>query len=278
MNKIKFAFSTNAYRNFTIEESIDSIHKAGYDAVEIMCDTPHAFPPIPVEKINSINNLLQNNSMTISNLNGFMMKAIEDFHHPSWIEPSENYRKKRVEHTKNCLELASLLGAKTVSTEPGGPKTTQTSEKELELFKQGIIEVLPLAEELKVHLLIEPEPELLIENSKQFLNFIEKFESKFLGLNFDIGHFFCVNEDPAKLIHDLQPYIHHIHLEDISASRKHFHLIPGHGTIDFQSIFQSLYDVNYDGYVTVELYPYQENPEQTAIESIKFLNPMRNHA
>lgn len=278
MNKIKFAFSTNAYRNFTVEDSIDSIHKAGYDAVEIMCDVPHAFPPIPIEKINSINNSLQKNSMKISNLNGFMMKAIEDFHHPSWIESSNDYRKKRIEHTKNCLKLASLLGVKTVSTEPGGPKTIQTTKKELELFEQGLIEVLPLAEELKVHLLIEPEPELLIQNSNQFLNFIEKFESKFLGLNFDIGHFFCVNEDPAKLIHDLQSYIHHIHLEDISALRKHFHLIPGHGIIDFPSIFQSLCDINYDGYVTVELYPYQDNPEQAAIESLKFLNSVRKYA
>jgi len=275
---MKFAFSTNAYRNFSVEESIDSIHKAGYDAVEIMCDIPHAFPPIPAEKINSIKNYLQKNSMTISNLNGFMMKAIEDFHHPSWIENSVDYRKQRIEHTKNCLKLASLLGAKTVSTEPGGPKTSQTTEKELELFEQGLIEVLPLAEELKVHLLIEPEPELLIENSNQFLNFIAKFESKFLGMNFDIGHFFCVNEDPAKLIHELQYHIHHVHLEDISASRKHFHLIPGHGIIDFASIFQSLYDIHYDGYVTVELYPYQENPEQAAIESLKFLNSVRKYA
>ena len=271
MNEMKFAFSSNAYRNYSIEECIDSIHLAGYDAIEIMCDIPHAFPPISDEKINSITNCLQKNLMSISNLNGFMMNAIEDFHHPSWIEESQNYRQKRIEHTKNCLKLAHLLGAKTVSTEPGGPKTSQTSEKELELFQQGLLEVLPLAEELQICLLVEPEPDLLIENSNQFLNFIKKFDSKYLGLNFDIGHFFCVNEDPAKLIHKMQDYIRHIHLEDIDSSRKHHHLIPGHGSIDFKEIFSSLNSINYDGFITVELYPYQDNPQEAAIESITFL-------
>jgi len=269
---MKLAFSSNAYRNYSIEKCVDLIHLAGYDGVELMCDVPLAFPPLSDEKIKSIKDSLKKNSMSISNLNGFMMTAIEDFHHPSWIEESKNYRGRRIEHTRNCLKLANLLGASTVSTEPGGPKTSQTTEKELEIFQHGLLEVLPLAEELKIHLLIEPEPELLIENSNQFKNFIDKFDSDYLGLNFDIGHFFCVNEDPVKLIYELEDYIHHIHLEDIDSNRKHHHLIPGHGIINFREIFNSINSINYDGFVTVELYPYQKNPQEAAIESMTFLN------
>ena len=147
-------------------------------------------------------------------------------------------------------------------------------KKELELFQAGLLEVLPLAEELGVHLLVEPEPKLLIENSNQFVKFIEKFNSKYLGLNFDIGHFFCVNEDPQNIILDLQDYIKHIHLEDIASSKKHHHLIPGHGVIDFKKIFNSLNLINYTGYITVELYPYQNNPQNAAIESITYLNSL----
>ena len=269
---MKFAFSSNAYRNFSIEDTIDSIHDAGYSGIEIMCDIPHAFPPLTNEKINSIKKTLDKNMMTISNLNGFMMNAIEDFHHPSWIEKSQEYRNKRIEHTKNCITLASILNAKTVSTEPGGPKTWKNPTKELDIFEDGLHDILPLTEELKINLLIEPEPNLSIENSSQFLKFIERFDSKYLGLNFDIGHFFCVNENPAKLIHELNPYIKHIHLEDIASTREHYHLIPGHGVIDFKSIFQSLKDIKYNGFITVELYPYDKKPKEAAIESLQFLN------
>jgi len=56
---MELAFSTNAYRNYSIEESIDSINFAGFNAVEIMCDIPHAFPPISNEDIVSIKNSLK---------------------------------------------------------------------------------------------------------------------------------------------------------------------------------------------------------------------------
>jgi len=267
---MKLAFSTNAYRNYTIEDSIHSISSAGYLAIELMCDEPHAFPPLSKEKIHSIKNALIKNKIEISNLNSFMLCAIQDFHHPSWIEKNKEYRKQRIMHTKNCIELANELGVNTVSTEPGGP-SLGNEKQELETFANGINEVLPIAEKNNVRLLIEPEPNLLIEKSSQFLNFISRFSTKHLGLNFDIGHFFCVGEDPAELIKSLKDYIFHIHLEDITLSRIHKHLIPGTGAIDFKPILNSISEINYDGYITIELYPYQKNPEQAARTAIKFL-------
>jgi len=268
---MKFAFSTNAYRNYSLEESIDSISDAGYSAIEIMCDTPHAYPPISDEKISSIKNSLTKNDIEISNLNGFMMCAIQDFHHPSWIEEDQSFRQQRINHTINCLELAKKLGVKTVSTEPGGPPTNTSKNNQLELFAQGINDVIPIAEKNNVKLLIEPEPELLIEKSSEFVDFISRFESKYLGLNFDIGHFFCVNEEPAELIKTLADYISHIHLEDISKDRVHKHLIPGEGVIDFHSIFKAIEEINYGGYITVELYPYQNNPQGAAKAALEYL-------
>ena len=271
---MKLAFSTNAYRNFSIEQSIESIALIGYDGVEIMCDVPHAYPPLSKNKISSIRNSLLQQKIKISNLNAFMLCAIEDFHHPSWIEKNPKQRQQRINHTINCIKLAKELGAETVSTEPGGPNVNLDKDEQLELFSDGLREVIPYAEDCQVKLLIEPEPDLLIENSNQFLSFISKFDSKYLGLNFDIGHFFCVNEEPSKLIIKLQKHIQHIHLEDISKSRIHKHLIPGHGAIDFISIFDSLKEINYDGYVTVELYPYEKNPESAAKDAYDFLTSL----
>tara|TARA_B110000438_G_scaffold239123_1_gene237238 strand:- start:17 stop:277 length:261 start_codon:yes stop_codon:yes gene_type:complete len=78
----------------------------------------------------------------------------------------------------------------------------------------------------------------------------------------------------TKLILDLQDYIKHIHLEDIAHSKKHHHLIPGHGVINFKEIFISLKSINYTGYVTVELYPYQNSPQNAAIESMTYLKSL----
>ena len=127
---------------------------------------------------------------------------------------------------------------------------------------------------VKIKLLIEPEPDLLIQNSEQFLSFMNRIDSDLVKLNFDIGHFFCVKEDPAELVLKLEHYIEHVHLEDISKDRIHNHLIPGRGSIDFQKIFTNLEKIGYDGFTTVELYPYLKEPEGAAREALNHLKNM----
>lgn len=274
---VKFAFSSNAFTNFSLSDAIRDISRLGYTGVEIMCDVPHAYPPnLNVEKINEIQNTLVRNKLEISNLNAFTLFALGDTYHPSWIETTEDKRESRINHTKDCIDLASRLGAKNISVEPGGPldqSENLSTQKALELFKQGIKKVLPHAEKNQVKILIEPEPGLLIENSRQFLEFMNDFDSEYLGLNFDIGHFYCVNEDPNSLILELKDHIGHFHMADIK-NRVHYHLIPGLGAIDFQSVFNAIKEIGYDGYITVELYPYKENPSEAAKVSFEYLQSL----
>ena len=80
-----------------------------------------------------------------------------------------------------------------------------------------------------------------------------------------------MHEDPAELIYRFSDYIGHFHIEDISRDRVHNHLILGEGTIDFAGIFDSIKNIGYEGYVTVELYPYQHCPEDAGRKSIQYL-------
>jgi sugar phosphate isomerase/epimerase len=96
---------------------------------------------------------------------------------------------------------------------------------------------------------------LPLENSTEFLDFIKNVDSDYVKLNFDIGHFYCVMEDPGNLVYRLADYIEHFHLADIATNRVHHHLIPGQGSIDFRSVFKAIIEIGYKGFVTVELYP-----------------------
>jgi sugar phosphate isomerase/epimerase len=169
--------------------------------------------------------------------------------------------------------LAKDVGAKNLSTEPGGPVDGRIDRKKLEkLFVSNLSKVTEVAEREGVNILVEPEPNMLIERSEQFLNFIKRIRSEVVRLNFDIGHFFCVKEDPAKIVHKLSDYIEHFHLADIAKSRVHDHLIPGKGAIDFRSVFKAIDEIGYNGFVTVELYPYQDDPIYAASNALKVLN------
>jgi sugar phosphate isomerase/epimerase len=281
---MKLAFSTNAFKKYSLKESIRLIREIGYDGVEILCDVPHAYPPYLKEKdIVSIRAAISENKIEISNLNAFTLYAITDVYHPSWIDSDNQLRELRIEHTINCLRLAREIGAKNISTEPGGPievniKSNNSNNRNSrdfgalqDLFIKGLIRSTKFAEQYGVKILVEPEPGLLLENSEQFLKFIRNIKSDCIGLNFDMGHFFCVREDPADLIYKLAEHIGHFHLADIAHTRVHNHLIPGQGAIDFLPIFKAISEINYDGFITVELYPYQDDPVYAASFSYKYL-------
>src|SRR5690349_21593071 len=98
---------------------------------------------------------------------------------------------------REALTLARELGAPCITTEPGGPVEPGASwSAALRLFVEMIKPVAEHAEKEGVLLLVEPEPGLLIEKADQFLEFMQHIDSPAVGLNFDIGHSYCVGDNP----------------------------------------------------------------------------------
>ncbi|MDO4629133.1 MAG: sugar phosphate isomerase/epimerase [Planctomycetia bacterium] len=274
---MKFAYSSNAYRQFSIAETCRRIAEIGYAGLELLADVPHAWPVslLPEQKAH-IRECLTQNGLEISNINAFMMNAVADtrqtFWYPSWIEPYTPYRALRREHTLRCLDLAAELGAKNIQTEPGGPLPEgMTWTEGARRFYDEFMPCVERAENVGVGLLIEPEPQLLIETFTQYEEFMERIDSPAVGLNFDIGHAFCVGDDPVTWIPKLAAQTRHYHIEDISAERVHHHLVPGDGAIDFGPILRAIRDTNYTGWVTVELYPYLDDPDAAGRRALEVL-------
>jgi sugar phosphate isomerase/epimerase len=271
---MRLAFSSIAFGRYTLLETISILAGQGYEGIEIMADRPHAFPPdLAPGDVRALRKALDVHHLQVSNINAFMLNAIGDVYHPSWIEADPALRERRIEHTLDCIELAHELGAKTVSTEPGGPLLMgQCHEDSCRLFLDGLHQIEDRARKRNILILIEPEPRLLIENSRQFLKFFKNLDPEVFGLNFDIGHFFCVSEDPACLIRSgLQKYIRHFHLEDIAATREHVHLMLGEGAVDIPGVLTAIREIGYDGFVTVELYPYEDRAIEAAKATMDYL-------
>lgn len=279
---MKLAFSSNAYMHFSIEDTIRKIASLGYTGIEILADVPHAWPAgLLPERKESIRRSLEEHQLSIANINAFMMNAVADprqpYWHPGWTDPDPHYRAIRREHTKRALQLAVDIGAKNITTEPGGQLAPgQTWSEGADIFYEELMPCVELAEQLEVLLLVEPEPELLIEKFGQYEEFMARIDSPWVGLNFDVGHAYCVGEDPQDWVAPMARHTRHYHLEDIAASRVHQHLIPGHGAIDFSATLSAIHQTGYDGWLTVELYPYIDNPDNAAREAREFLTNKLN--
>jgi sugar phosphate isomerase/epimerase len=208
-----------------------------------------------------------------------MMNAIADrrqpYWYPSFIDPEPNYRQVRIDHTRRALSLCAELGAPHITTEPGGPIAEGQSRRQaIDLFVEALKPLADHAHDCGVLLLIEPEPGLLLETTDQYLEVAERVNAPSIGLNFDVGHAFCVKEDLPAAIAKLAPQTRHYHVEDISAARVHHHLVPGTGAIDFAEVFRAIGRTGYDGWVTVELYPFQDDPDAAAREAFRVLKPL----
>lgn len=274
---MKLAFSSNAYMHFSIEDTIRKIADLGYSGIEVLADVPHAWPAgLLEERKESIRETLRRYNLQISNVNAFMMNAVADprqpYWHPGWTDPDPHYRAIRREHTKRALHLAKEIGAPHITTEPGGQlQPGQTWAEGSQIFYDELMPCVEVAEKIGMPLLIEPEPELLIEKFGEYLKFMERIDSPLVGLNFDVGHAYCVGEDPQDWVAAMAPHTKHYHFEDIAISRVHKHLIPGHGAIDFKATLAAIEATGYDGWITVELYPYINDPDSAAREAREYL-------
>lgn len=256
------AFSTNAFKQNTLEESIRSIASIGYGGVELMADLHHAYPPtFNVEARAQTAALLKQLNLRVTNINAFTHFVDGDTYHPTWIEDDSTLVQKRIDHTIASVQLARDFGCKTVSIQPGGPMigSSRSYEHAACGFAEALTQVIPTAREKNVVIAVEPEPGLLIQTAQEFLDFKNTFfkNEDCIRMNCDIGHLFCVGDDPAAVIRSMPQHVAHVHLEDIGANRVHQHLTPGKGVIDFTGVFSALRDIRYEGNITVELYPYE---------------------
>jgi sugar phosphate isomerase/epimerase len=276
---IRLAFSTNAFKKNTLEEAIDAIAQIGYQGVELMADVPHAYPPsLDSTHRMEIKTYIAERGLAVSNVNAFTLFALGDTYHPTWIENDERQRELRIEHTMHCIELANQMECATVSLEPGGPLigTGLEPAEAAQRFADGLGRLLPLAKRHGVVLAVEPEPGLLIQSAGEYLEFKRKHfaDEQAIRMNCDVGHLFCVGEDPAAVIREMPAEVVHVHLEDIGENHVHQHLTPGKGAIDFPAIFAALDAIGYGGWATVELYPYETTAAGVARRAWKHLTPM----
>lgn len=276
---MKLAFSTNAFTRYTLPESISEIGRLGYKGVEILADVPHAFPPLHTAPwVSDVQKKIEQYDLEISNINGntaagfFSHSTGEPTFEPSLCNAREEVRNQRIRYTKQLIDLAAKVNAKNISITSGRCLSENPPNQAINHLINSLMEIMDYAERREINVGIEYEPGLLIENGKELNELIQRVGSNRLGANLDLGHADVIGEDIPTLLSSLTSRIWNIHLEDI-ADHKHYHLIPGKGNIDFNQLFNHVKQIEYTGFITVELYTYSDNPVMAAKESIEFLTP-----
>jgi len=274
---MKLSFSTNAFVRFSVPEAVEIIAKTGYAGVEILADVPHLYPfSTTGQGLAEIASCLEKNRIRAANINAntalgyYGAKFWEPLFEPSLANPEADARKWRVEYTKKCIDMARLFSCRNVSVTSGRMVPGTRPERSLALLKESLLDVVEYAAAKNVRVGMEYEPGLLVERVEELASLIREIGADNFGANLDFGHSHVAGEDPHYVARMLGSGIFHVHVEDI-CKRKHYHLIPGQGEIDFTEIFRALDGIGYDEFVTVELYTFPEIPREAAEEAFNYL-------
>ena len=123
-------------------------------------------------------------------------------------------------------------------------------------------------EECGVTLAIEPlghEEGDFLNKAEQGCELVEMIDSPTVRLHLDVKAMSVEEKPIPDIIRDCAQHLEHFHAND--ANRRG----PGMGEIDFMPILETLKDVNYDGWVSVEVFDYEPGVEALARESIEYL-------
>ena len=239
---MRFAYSTNAYTEHDLAWALRDIAAAGFDGVEILCDLPHA-PPNAVTDADAaeIARVLDGEGLAVSNLNVNTSCALEGSGPGGFRPPLDDPRKR--DYVRRAMDLARRWGAANISICP-----VDSSDEAIRSVLDGGVRVG-----------IEYEPGLTFGDAASVRAAIDRIGHPNLGANLDIGHAVVAGESIAQTAALLRGRIWNVHVEDIKG-RIHDHLIPGLGDIDFAAAVAALRESGYDGFLTLELYPYKQQP------------------
>jgi len=195
----------------------------------------------------------------------------------SWTcSPTANktgVRKKIVDFTCKALQIAKWLGTDAYLFVPGAVDVFFLLDAEVipydvcyERASEAVRQILPTAQEAGVTLCIENVWNKFLLSPLEMRDFIDSFDSKFVGAYFDVGNVLLTGY-PDHWIRILGKRIKRVHVKDFKRS---VGTVDGfidllEGDVDFAAVKKALADIGYDGYVTAELLPYQPGrPEKTA--------------
>jgi fructoselysine 3-epimerase len=274
---MRLSFSTNAFVRHTVAEAVERIASVGYEGVELLADSPHLYADSVTESdLDHVKGVMDRTGLKVANINantaaGYYGREFwEPLFEPSLSHPDGSLRRWRIDYTRKCIDMAQELSSPCVSVTSGKAVPGCLPDRSLDFLRDSLDKILRYAEERSIRIGIEYEPGLLVERCEELATLIDRMASPALGANLDLGHSHVLGEDPRTVMAALGDRIFHIHLEDIRG-RKHYHLIPGEGDMDFGTLLDLLAEHGYNGFATVELYTYPHNPGEAAERALRHL-------
>lgn len=277
---MKLSFNTWPYASFpvwvpayTLEDTIERIAKIGYEGIEIGAGSPHAYPPcLTKERRKHIRKVLDDNGIALSS----MLPALSGGPGHNLTSPIPEERRHTIDHYKDLVELTAEWGGKIVLYIPGWIIFGTTFKQAWEWSTAALSEIADKAAKFDITLVIEPVSfdTNFVDKGEEAIEMMEEVNKPNVKLMFDTFHTLYRKEPSSDYIYRMGKNLRHMHISDNNR------LPPGQGRGDFVSVINALKDIDFDGYLTMELGFDRRDiePDFVARQSYEYLKPLVDEA
>ena len=268
MGTVKFAICNEIFQNWKIEDTFTFAARTGYDAVEIA----------PFTLANSVTDLSAQERQRLKDAAAKAGIGISGIH---WVlvKPEGLYinhrdaevRRRTGAYFSDLVDFCADIGGRFMVV--GSPRQRNvmpgvSREQAREWAAETFRGPLKRAEDRHVVICLEPLSPAetnFINTAAEAVDFAGQFSSPCFQILLDVKAMCSESKPIPQIIRESWPHFAYFHANDRNLKG------PGFGDVDFQPIATALREVGYQGYVSVEVFKFEEGPEVIARRSLSYL-------
>ena len=265
---MKFAICNEIYQGWKIEDTLAHAARLGYAGVEIAPFTlVNCVSEISAAGRRRIRDLAARHNIAIVGLHWLLVK-------PEGLylnHPDAGIRDCTAKYFVELVDCCADLGGTIMVV--GSPKQRNllpgvTREQAWDWTAATFRDAVKRAEDRGVTICFEPLSPAetnFINTAAEAIEFVKPFNSPRFKIIIDVKAMCSEAKPIPQIIHESWPHFAHFHANDKNLKG------PGFGDVDFKPIAATLREVGYNGYVSVEVFKFEEGAEVIAGKSIEYL-------
>ena len=271
---MRFAICNELFQDWPWDRALAMTHECGYTGWEIAPFTIEATAgQISASRRAELAKQITSSGVEVVGLHWLLAKT-EGFHLTTKDVAVRNRTASYLgELAQLCRDLGGdlmVLGSPLQRNFPADMTHDEAAKNAASVLEK----VLPILEANRVTIALEPLGPAegnFWNHASQTVEVIEQLASPWIRLHLDVKAMSSEGIPIPQIIHDNAKHMAHFHANDPNR------LGPGMGDVDFVPIFDALKDVNYDGWVSVEVFDYSPGIETICRTSMKNMLAAMKH-
>ncbi|MFO8006111.1 MAG: sugar phosphate isomerase/epimerase family protein [Candidatus Brocadiia bacterium] len=272
---MKFGMCNEFCEGWELERVCALAADAGYDGVEIapftLADSVQTIPP---GQRSELQDTVAAHGLEVVGLHWLLVKP-EGLHLNS---PDADVRRRTLDYLHAEIDFCADIGGRVMILGSPKQRNVPPGQSYQDVWERIVKTARDLGEHAQLRdvcVCIEPlgpEETNFIHTAEQARRLVKEVDHPGFRMMLDVKAMAADEEPTPQIIRESADLLGHFHANDANRSG------PGFGETDFEPIANALYEIGYDGYVSVEVFDFSPGPERIARKSIEYLRDVFSRA